>query len=411
MFTDNAFVTILLCSYLGAKEGDYKPYTALQWSRLVNKIVNSTLKEPSSLMKMSQEEIFKELKVDFTESNRIKKLLSRGGNMAFALEELERKGIKIVTRSDNNYPVRLKSILKQHAPALLYYCGDISLANNKGIAIVGSRNIDKKGENFARDLATKATKEGLAIYSGGARGIDTISEKAALDNGGRVISVLADSLVKKIKRKEYRDKIIQGKLLLLTANNPDAPFTAGGAMNRNKYVYVLSKGAFIVASDYNKGGTWAGATENLKNGWVKTFAFKSNSYAGNSVLIRKGAKPVDDLKNISINELIDEEELKSEQLDIFDVNKLNVNEDKILLVKESQNVIEYSNKNNEEIDFDLYHRVIDVIRKFLKEPKTLNEVSESLKINKKQASVWLNRAIENNEVKKLTRPARYVASE
>lgn len=317
MITDNAYATILLCSYLDAKKINYKPYTALQWSKLVSKIINTPIKEPAVLLNMSQEDISKILDVTMNEADRISNLLSRGGNMAFVLEDLERKGIKVVTRSDKHYPSRLKSLLKKNAPAILYYCGDISIANQKGIAIVGSRNIDEAAEKFAQELARKAADENLVIYSGGARGIDGISENAALNSGGKVVSVLADSLVRKIKKKEIRNRITNGQLLLLSATNPDAPFSAGSAMNRNKYVYSLSQGAFIIASDYNKGGTWAGANENIENEWVNSFVWNTTNYKGNSELIKIGAKPIDSIVNISIDKLISEKKAKLGQLDLF----------------------------------------------------------------------------------------------
>ncbi len=328
MLTDNALVTILLCSYIGVKDGNYKPYTAIQWSNLVSKIIYSSIKEPAKLLYLSQEEICKNLSINTDESDRIKKLLSRGANIAFKLEEFERKGISIITRSDNNYPYRLKSLLKKSAPPIIYYSGDISIANYKGIAIVGSRNIDKDGEQFAKDLARKAAEENLSVISGGARGIDSISENSALNNGGRVISVLADSLLKKLKIKDVRDSINSGKLLLMTANNPDAPFTAGGAMNRNKFIYVLSQSAFVVASDYNKGGTWAGATENIKNDWVNTYVANTNNYSGNIKLIQKGAKAIDNIKDITITDLLSNNIKNSEQLDIFDLENCIANEER-----------------------------------------------------------------------------------
>jgi len=317
MITDNAYATILLCSYLDTKTTNYKPYTALQWSKLVSMIINSSIKEPAALLNMSQEDISKNLDVAMNEAARISNLLSRGGNMAFALEDLERKGINVITRSDKHYPNRLKSLLKKNAPPILYYCGDISIANQKGIAIVGSRNIDDDAEKFAQELARKAADENLVIYSGGARGIDVISENAALNSGGKVVSVLADSLVKKIKKKDIRNRITNGQLLLLSAINPDAPFSAGSAMNRNKYVYSLSQGAFIIASNYNKGGTWAGATENIENEWVNSFVWNTMNYKGNSELIKKGAEPIDSLVNISIDLLIGEKKSKLEQLELF----------------------------------------------------------------------------------------------
>ncbi|MFA6783006.1 MAG: DNA-processing protein DprA [Sedimentibacter sp.] len=336
MFTDNAYVTILLCSYLGVKDGNYKPYTALQWSELGYKIINSNIEEPANLLNMDREDIINSIKVSGEEADRIVNLLSRGANLAFMLEEINRKGISIITRSDKKYPQKLKSILKKHSPPILYYCGDLSLANKTGIGIVGSRNIDDDGTNFSEQLARKAAEEGLIVFSGGAKGVDTISEKTALNNNGYVVSVLADSLSRKIKNKETREYVLSGKHLLISANNPDAPFSAASAMNRNKYIYALSNGTFVVASDYNKGGTWAGAIENIKNQWVNTFVWNSNKYKGNIELIKKGGISIDSIEDKSIMDLISKRIKKENQLNIFDFDK----NERIMV--ESENIINES---------------------------------------------------------------------
>ena len=193
------------------------------------------------------------------------------------------------------------------------------MINSNGIAVVGSRNIDEKGVKFAYDLAKKAVDEKFAIFSGGAKGIDTTSEQSAIENGGKVVSILADSLSQRIKKKEIREKIVNKQLLLISANNPDAPFSAGGAMNRNKYIYCLSSAAFVVASDFNKGGTWAGATENIKNNWVKTFIWNNKLYDGNVKLIEKGGIPLVDFTDKNLSDIINEKVPSNEQMDLFGV--------------------------------------------------------------------------------------------
>ena len=315
MFSNNAYVTILLCSHL-LKDDTVKPFSIVEWNDLATKIMNSKIKEPAGLLNLSQQELINELLLSEDKAERIGLLLSRGANFAFVLEELSRKGIGIITRSDKEYPSKFKSLLKKNAPPVLYYCGDISLVNNNGIAIVGSRDIDNNGIKFASDLAKKAVYEDLIIFSGGAKGIDTTSEQAAIENGGKVVSILADSLSQRIKKKEVREKIVNKQLLLISAINPDAPFSAAGAMNRNKYIYCLSNAAFVVASDYNKGGTWAGATENIRNKWVKTFVWKNKSYNGNLKLIEKGGISLEDMSNCSLLEMIKEEHIV-EQMDFF----------------------------------------------------------------------------------------------
>ena len=44
----------------------------------------------------------------------------------------------------------------------------------------------------------KAAEEDLIVFSGGAKGVDTTSETTALINNGYVVSILADSLERKI---------------------------------------------------------------------------------------------------------------------------------------------------------------------------------------------------------------------
>ena len=405
MITDNAYVTILLCSYLGVNNGNYKPYTALQWSELGNKIINSKIGEPAKLLNMDKESIINSIKIREEEADRIVNLLSRGANIAFLLEDLSRKGISIVTRSDIEYPKKLKSTLKKYSPPILFYCGDLSLANKIGIGIVGSRNIDDEGIKFTQLLAKKAVEEKLVVFSGGAKGVDEVSETTALNNQGYAVSILADSLSKKIMSKAIRDNILSGKQLLLTANNPDAPFSVANAMNRNKYIYALSNGTFVVASDYNKGGTWAGAVENIKKGWVNTFVWNNNKYIGNTELIKKGGVGIEDLNNISIKELISNKVKRMDQLNIFDFDKTDKR-----VPFERENIIGENEDEYSSSDYDVYNKAINLMLNLLKEPKSIEEVTASLNITKSQAIAWINRALNEGKIIKTNRPVRYVVN-
>jgi DNA processing protein len=405
MITDNAYVTILLCSYLGVNNGNYKPYTALQWSELGNKIINSKIGEPAKLLNMDKESIINSIKIREEEADRIVSLLSRGANIAFLLEDLSRKGISLVTRSDKDYPKKFKSTLKKYSPPILFYCGDLSLANKTGIGIVGSRNIDDEVIKFTQLLAKKAVEEKLVVFSGGAKGVDEVSETTALNNQGYAVSILADSLSKKIMSKAIRDNILSGKQLLLTANNPDAPFSVANAMNRNKYIYALSNGTFVVASDYNKGGTWAGAVENIKNGWVNTFVWNNNKYIGNTELIKKGGVGVEDLNNISIKELISNKVKRMDQLNIFDFNKTDKR-----VPFERENIIGENEDEYSSSDYDVYNKAINLMLNLLKEPKSIEEVTASLNITKSQAIAWINRALNEGKIIKINKPVRYVVN-
>lgn len=107
------------------------------------------------------------------------------------------------------------------------------------------------------------------------------------------VEYLSDSLLKKLKNSDVIKNIQKGALLLLSVAKPDAGFHTGMAMMRNRYIYAQSSGTVVVRSDLNKGGTWAGASENLKNSWSPTLCW-NHPYPGNQALIEKGAIPIGD---------------------------------------------------------------------------------------------------------------------
>ena len=132
------------------------------------------------------------------------------------------------------------------------------------MAIVGSRNVDAEGEEFTRTVAGLCARQGIRVVSGGARGVDSIAMESALQSGGTVLAVLADSLLKKSLQKAERSALAADTLLLLSPYHPEASFSVGAAMGRNKLIYALSDYALVVSADDRKGGTWAGAEEELK---------------------------------------------------------------------------------------------------------------------------------------------------
>lgn len=316
MYDHNALAIILLCSHLGNEDKEYKPYTAIQWSKLAMRIHRSELNGPSDLMNLSKEDVVKRLGVDSSEALRIVELLSRGINMALKLEELENRGIYVLTRSDGDYPARLKKRLGKHAPPLFYYSGDLKLLKIKSLAIVGSRNVSDEDQAIARDVAGKVTEMRMSVVSGGARGVDVISEEMALKCGGVVVSFVADSLEKKIQNRDIRNQIISGQKLLLTAQNPNLGFSAGYAMNRNKFIYALSSGGVVISADYNKGGTWAGAIENIKNQWVPLSVLDNNK-DGNNELKRLGCMAFSNVQELDIGSIINNKAVDYKQMDLF----------------------------------------------------------------------------------------------
>ncbi len=63
------------------------------------------------------------------------------------------------------------------------------LPRGSAVAIVGTRHPTAAYPNFARDLARELAEAGVAVLSGGAKGIDTEAHRGALAAGGVTVVV------------------------------------------------------------------------------------------------------------------------------------------------------------------------------------------------------------------------------
>jgi len=292
--TDDAHTLVMACSYVGLDpKTELAPLTLKEWNTLAPKILDSSLKTPGGMLGLTAEALQEELALSLSEAQQLAALLDRGGAVGFELESLLNAGIQIVTRADSNYPQRLKEKLQASTPIVLFYVGELALAQEESVAIVGSRAVDEAGSTFTEKLADRCVRNRMAVVSGGAKGVDIVSMKTALENDGQCVGVMGDSLAKKIREREARQYIFEERLLLLTPFHPNAPFQVGNAMARNKIIYALADYAVVVASDFETGGTWAGATENLRKGYAPLFVRSDDNVPkGNRVLLNKNAAPL-----------------------------------------------------------------------------------------------------------------------
>ena len=246
--SDDSIAILLLCSDLTTRntQSEYRPYTVSQWNKLTEKLI-TLQKTPKDLFNIDV--LAENLNIDKEEKDRIKWLISRKGNLAFAISQLVSQGINIVTRADKIYPKIYKTKLKKNTPPVIYYAGNLSLLEQDNIAVVGSRNVDEIGIDFTTEFVKKMCKENYNIVSGGARGVDSIAEQIALKNNGNIIIIVSDNMEKKIKDKEIRNAILHKKCVILSVVHPEEHFKNYNAMERNKYIYSAAKYS-LVAQQY-----------------------------------------------------------------------------------------------------------------------------------------------------------------
>jgi len=283
---------LMLCTHLGlSTDPGPAPLTLRQWNPLARKLVAASL-SPGDLLGSSSNEIAEILNLEAGYADRLARLLERGGVIAIELERLESRGIWVWTRADTDYPKKYRQRLKESAPSVLFGAGDKDLPGQPGLAVVGSRDVDDAGKHVAEFVGNACDHHGLIVYSGGARGVDLITMRSALEGRGYSVGILPHNLESAIRKQDYRRALREGNLTLLTPYSPSAGFSAGGAMGRNKLIYTLADYALVVASAANKGGTWGGSTEALKKRWLPVFVVDGpNVPEGNRLLLEKGALP------------------------------------------------------------------------------------------------------------------------
>ena len=223
---------------------------------------------------------------------RLRALLNRGFLLSQAVERWQARGIWVVSRADVAYPPLLKKRLQNDAPSVLYGCGLQEIMRTRSFAIVGSRDVPESLSEYTRRTASLVARAGLTVVSGAARGVDRAAMNGALEAGGRVVGVLPGDLERAVMNREHRNLLLEERLVLVSPFDPSLRFTVAQAMQRNKVIYSLAEAALVVNADFNRGGTWAGAVEQLKKDSVPLFVRSAGDPAeGLDALQQRGARP------------------------------------------------------------------------------------------------------------------------
>jgi len=134
--------------------------------------------------------------------------------MEDAFEELKRKKIHMVCYHEDGYPEKLIHI--PDPPFAMYYVGKLPQNELPAVAVIGARECSSYGEYIASELGKVLGQHGIQVISGMARGIDGISQSAALNAGGVSFGVLGcgvDVCYPKSNRALYDELLVEGGII------------------------------------------------------------------------------------------------------------------------------------------------------------------------------------------------------
>jgi predicted Rossmann fold nucleotide-binding protein DprA/Smf involved in DNA uptake len=329
MITENTKAVLLLTTFFNSKEVKlYKPLTDNGYGYLACWLSQNGFKPEALLNPESFDSVFelwdnplshtkpKKMvgfaKLDQTIADityeRLHSLLSRGASLSIALDKWTSAGIWVLDRQHACYPKSIKTHLKHKCPALFFGVGNMDLLNQPSIGFVGSRDCTQEDIEVTQNYVQTLNNNGFQVVSGAAKGIDSESMLASINNGNSAIGIIADSLYKASGSGLWRQALRNDQLVLITPFYPEAGFTPKNAMARNKFIYMLSQATIVVCSA-TKGGTWEGAKEDLKQGWVPLLVSTHAEplQAGNKALLASEGvtKPAIEGAAVSIDSIID----------------------------------------------------------------------------------------------------------
>lgn len=214
------------------------------------------------------------------------------------LDRLVASPYRVLTLADPAYPSALREI--PDPPPFLYVHGDLH-PSEPAVALVGSRNSSGDGLRTARTLAAELVRNGVAVVSGMARGIDTAAHRGALDAGGRTLAVLGSGF-EKLYPPENRplfDRIAGSGAAL-----SEFPLQAGPEAHhfpiRNRVISGLTLGTVVVEAPRRSGAliTARLAAEQGREVFAVPGRIHSGRSAGAHGLIKDGARLVETAADI-----------------------------------------------------------------------------------------------------------------
>lgn len=461
VLSPNTQAILLLTAPLIAGRGPSSPdlLSPGEYKRLARHL-REIQRQPADLVSPDAVDILRACQPVIDES-RLRRLLGRGFLLSQVIERWQARAIWVVSRADADYPRRFKVRLREDAPAVIYGCGDMSLLDSGGLAVVGSRHVDDSLIDYTMVVGRLAARAGRALVSGGAKGIDQAAMRGALESGGKVCGVLADSLERTTMNREHRNLLLDGQLVLISPYDPSAGFNVGNAMQRNKLIYALADTSLVVSSDLNKGGTWAGAVEQLdKLKFVPVFVRATGeSSAGLDGLRKKGALPWPNPQDVDSFEAVFNmamptptaspqvgfslfsndgpspadamptspvpidtapiPQIGSEQLAPVDVVSdaqppVAASEERPSVISEAVTPIVETKESPQQESTPaevLFAAVRTVIQQLLGAPMKDAEVAAALDVSNAQAKAWLQRLVDEDAVEKQKKPAGYVVKQ
>jgi DNA processing protein len=192
--------------------------------------------------------------------------------------------------ADEGWPEALGELAQP--PSQLWVAGPLP-SLERAVAIVGTRHCDPEASELAEELAEALAREGCAVISGGAYGIDAAAHRGCMRAGGATVAVLATGLFHAYPPRHgplFGEIVRSGGLLVSEVD--DCPVQRGRFLTRNRIVAALARAVVVVQAPLRSGAlsTAAHARRLRRPLLVVPAAPWDPRGAGNLALLAQGAR-------------------------------------------------------------------------------------------------------------------------
>ena len=205
--------------------------------------------------------------------------------------EVERRGIRVITAFDPEYPALLLEIADP--PFVLHASGSLDRLRLPAVSVVGSRDASRYGRDVAQRLGRELSAAGVAVVSGFARGVDAAAHEAALEGPGGTVAVLGCGLDVDYPRehRRLRERLEAGGGLFLSEHPPGEEPRPQNFPIRNRVIAGLSSGVVVVEASRRSGSliTARLAADFGRDVFAVPGSIFSETSAGAHALLRDGA--------------------------------------------------------------------------------------------------------------------------
>jgi len=216
------------------------------------------------------------------------------------LGQCERFGIGILSIEDDEYPQSLREIALP--PCILFYQGDlISCLNTPMITVIGTRHTTASGEAIATVFGRELSISGFTLVCGVAEGIEEVLYKSVIQEDGRCILFLPCGILSVNNRVRYMIKNVAVRGAAVSEWLPHERSSPDAYHVRNRLLCALTPGTLVLQSP-KRSGTQITVNYALSQGkdvFTIPGGLMDPSFAGNNQMLRDGAIPVLEAKDIA----------------------------------------------------------------------------------------------------------------